>query len=220
MNDFGWTWIPRLSVALKETLSVVSCLGPWSWTILIRLVTRLMHVSASKCNFCLLTLTFQGPMKLIWTSNQGRTGTVRGAKAPVGWEPVRTWGKIWQLETTCQQTFVEQDGKSGFKWWLWDDPCQWRMMDSCFVIPLNESFEHCVWNQDFPRWFFVECVKASKDPKRAVFLWTKYCIGSSVVSFFGLNLNVLGKASDRCQSSIHKVVRGCHGVLSIKIHEN
>ena len=52
--------------------------------ILIRLVTGLIHVSASKRIFCLLILVFQGPMKSMWTSNQGRAGAVQGSKAAVG----------------------------------------------------------------------------------------------------------------------------------------
>ena len=64
----------------QQALSAVS--GPQSRRILIRLVTGSIHVSASKRIFCLLTLMFQGPMKSMWTSNQGRnegTGWMRAA---------------------------------------------------------------------------------------------------------------------------------------------
>ena len=46
-------------------------------------------------------------------------------------------------------------------------------MDGDFVIPLNERFEHCVWNQDFSRRVFFESVKAAKDWKRVKFLEKK-----------------------------------------------
>ena len=39
-----------------------------------------------------------------------------------------------------------------------------------FVILLNKRFEHCVWNQDFSRRVFFECVEAAKDQKSVMFL--------------------------------------------------
>ena len=51
----------------------------------IKFATGLMHVSASKQSFCLLISMFQGPIKSMWTSYQGRTGgAVQGVRAPVG----------------------------------------------------------------------------------------------------------------------------------------
>ena len=43
-------------------------------------------------------------------------------------------------------------------------------VDGDFVIPLNKRFKHRVWNQDFPRLIFFECVEAAKDREGVKFL--------------------------------------------------
>ena len=112
-----------------------------------------------------------------------RTGAVRGTKAPVGYESqCRLEERFDSWRKFFDNFFVEQDGRKmglggGFK------TIHGGEMDGDFVIPLNESFEHCVSNQDFPRRVFFECFKAAKDQERIEFL-EKYCFGSSVVSFF------------------------------------
>ena len=40
------------------------------------------------------------------------------------------------------------------------------------MIPLNKGFKLGVWNQDFPRQVFFECIEAAKDWKVVKFLET------------------------------------------------